>query len=230
MKRFPSRCACCSRCWLSSRTDMTDNKRDAGDNNSPGSDDFCQNSRIFGHRCPPTVERLTGRLRFRPMKPFLNVLREFGEIDLRNSRFSFKLNPIRFDAAHRRVFVYLPGDSFEVLSKRYRRRQRGRDCQHCVPKLQFAWQETRSLPPKNYPQRNCQYCELVGCACECRNHFTCLSSFQRRTSASSSKTPSAFQPCATVKRLMSPQTGESPVPLQNSVSISSARGRSAVLS
>jgi hypothetical protein len=51
------------------------------------------------------------------MKPFLNVLREFGEIDLRNSRFSFKLNPIHFYAAHRRVFVYLPADSFEVLSK-----------------------------------------------------------------------------------------------------------------
>jgi hypothetical protein len=44
------------------------------------------------------------------------------------------------------------------------------------------------------------------------------------------KTSSAFQPRATVKRLTSPQTGESPVPLQNSVSILSARGRSAVLS
>ncbi len=192
---------------------MTDNKRDAGDNNTPGSDDFCQNRRIFGRRCPPAVERLAGRLWFHPMKPFLNVLREFGEIDLRNSRFSFKLNPIRFYAGHRRVFVYLPADSFEVLSKRCRRRQRGRDCQHCVPRLQFAWQETRSLPPMNYPLRNCQYCELVGCAYEFRNHFTCLSSFQRRTSASSSKTSSAFQPCATVKRLTSPQTGESPVPL-----------------
>jgi hypothetical protein len=96
---------------------MTDNKRDAGDNNTPGSDDFCQNSRIFGCRCPPAVERLAGRLWFHPMKPFLNVLREFGEIDLRNSRFSFKLNPIRFDAAHRRVFVYLAVSGFEVLSE-----------------------------------------------------------------------------------------------------------------
>jgi hypothetical protein len=96
---------------------MTDNKRDAGDDRSPGSDDFCQNSRIFGRRYPAPVERLAGRFWFCPMKPFLNVLREFGEIDLRNSRFSFKLNPIRFYAAHRRVFVYLPGDSFEVLSK-----------------------------------------------------------------------------------------------------------------
>src|SRR5436190_20485091 len=187
MNRFPSGCASCSRCRLSSRTDMTDSKPHAGDDNSPGSDDFCQNSRIFGCRCPAAVERLAGRLPFRPMKPFLNVLREFGEIDLRNSRFSFKLNPIRFYAAHSRVFVYLAGDSFEVLSKRYRRRQRGRDCQHCVPRLEFAWQETRSLPPMNYPLRNCQYCERIGGAYECRNHFTCLSSFQRRTSASSYK-------------------------------------------
>ena len=97
---------------------MIDNKRDAGDDNSPGSDDFCQNSRIFGRRCPAAVERLAGRLRFRPMKPFLNLLREFGEIHLKNSRFGFKLNPIRFYADHRRVFVYLPAYSFEVLSKR----------------------------------------------------------------------------------------------------------------
>ena len=96
---------------------MTHNKRDAGDDRSAESDDFCQSSRIFGCNCPAAVERLAGRLRFRPMKPFLNVLREFGEIHLRNSRFSFKLNPIRFYAGHRRVFVYPPPDSFEVLRK-----------------------------------------------------------------------------------------------------------------
>ena len=96
---------------------MTDNKRDAGDDNSPGSDDFCQNSRIFGRRCPPAVERLAGPFRCRPMKPFLNLLRELGEIHLRDSRFSFKLNPIPFDAAHRRVFVYLAVSGFEVLRK-----------------------------------------------------------------------------------------------------------------
>lgn len=49
------------------------------------------------------------------MKPFLNVLREFGEIYLRDSRFSFKLNPVRFDTAHPRVFVYLAASGFEVL-------------------------------------------------------------------------------------------------------------------
>ncbi len=96
---------------------MIDNKRHAGDDSSRGRDDFCQNSRIFGRRCPAAVERLAGRLRFHPMKPFLNVLREFGEIDLRNSCFSFKLNPIRFYAGHRRVFVYLAVSGFEVLRK-----------------------------------------------------------------------------------------------------------------
>ena len=194
MNRFPSRCTSYSHCWLSSRTDMTDNKPYAGDDRSAERDDFCQSSRILGcrRRCQTSVERLAGRLRFCPMKPFLNLLREFREIHLKDSLFSFKDNPIPFDAAHRRVVVYLPADSFEVLRKRYRRRQRGRDCQHCVPRLQFAWQETRSLPPKNYPLRNCQYCERVGCAYECRNHFTCLSSFQRRTSASSSKNVVSF--------------------------------------
>ena len=96
---------------------MTDNKRDAGDDNSPGSDDFCQNGRIFGRRCPAAVERLAGPVRFRPMKPFLNLLRELGEIHLRDSRFSSKHNPIPFDAADRRVFVYLAVSGFEVLRK-----------------------------------------------------------------------------------------------------------------
>ena len=96
---------------------MTDNKPHAGDDNGPGSDDFCQNSRIFGRRCPAAVERLAGPVRFRPMKPFLNLLREFGEIHLGDSRFSSKHNPIPFDAAHRRVFVYLAVSGFEVLRK-----------------------------------------------------------------------------------------------------------------
>jgi len=96
---------------------MTDNKPYAGDDGSPESDDFCQSSRIFGCSCPPVVERLAGHVRFCPMKPFLNVWREFGEIHLRNSRFSFKLNPIHFYAAHRRVFVYLAVSGFEVLLK-----------------------------------------------------------------------------------------------------------------
>ena len=96
---------------------MIDNKPYGGADRSRGSDESCQNSRIFGCRCPAAIERLAGRLRFCPMKPFLNVLREFGEIHLRNSRFSFKLNPIRFYAAHRRVFVYLALSGFEVLRK-----------------------------------------------------------------------------------------------------------------
>jgi hypothetical protein len=39
------------------------------------------------------------------MKSFLNVFREFNEIDLRNSRFGYKHDPVRFDAADRGVFV-----------------------------------------------------------------------------------------------------------------------------
>jgi len=96
---------------------MTANKRDAGDDDSPDSDDFCQNSRIFGRRCPAAVERLAGALRFRPMKAFLNVLGKFGEIHLRNPRSSSKLNPIRFYAADRRVFVFSAVNRFEILSK-----------------------------------------------------------------------------------------------------------------
>src|SRR3954449_9465659 len=115
MNGFPSRRTSCSYCWLSSRTDVIDNKRYAGDDRSPESDDSCQSSRILGCRRPAAVERVAGRLRFSPMKPFLNVLREFGEIHLRNSRFSFKLNPICFYPAHRRVFVYLAASGFEVL-------------------------------------------------------------------------------------------------------------------
>ena len=96
---------------------MIGNKPHASGDSSPGSDDFCQNSRIFGRRRPAAVERLAGRLRSRPMKPFLNLSREFGEIHLKDSRFSFKHNPIPFDAAHRRIFVYLAVSGFEVLRK-----------------------------------------------------------------------------------------------------------------
>src|SRR5262249_45784503 len=81
---------------LSSRMDMTDNKRHAGDDSSPCSDHFCQSSCIFGRHCPAAVERFARLVRFCPMKPFLNLLREFGEIHLRDSRFSSKHNPIPF--------------------------------------------------------------------------------------------------------------------------------------
>jgi hypothetical protein len=93
MNRFSSRCASWSRCRLSPRTDMTDNKPHAGDDNSPRSNHFCQNSWIFGRHCPAAVERLARLVRFRPMKPFLHLLREFGEIHLRDSSFSSKHNP-----------------------------------------------------------------------------------------------------------------------------------------
>jgi len=96
---------------------MTDNKREGGDESRPDSDDFCQNSRIFGRCCPAAVERLTWRLRFRPMKPFLNLLRQLNEIHLGDPGFGFELNPIRFYTADCRVFVYLAASGFEVLRK-----------------------------------------------------------------------------------------------------------------
>jgi hypothetical protein len=52
------------------------------------------------------------------MKPFLNVFREFNEIDLRNSRFRSKHDAVRVDTAYRSIFVYLALDGFEVLSQR----------------------------------------------------------------------------------------------------------------
>ena len=51
------------------------------------------------------------------MKPFLNVFRQFNEIDFRKSRFGFNHDPIRFDAAHSDVFVFFSVNSFEILSK-----------------------------------------------------------------------------------------------------------------
>jgi hypothetical protein len=97
---------------------MIDNKPYAGGDRGPERDDFCQNSWILGRRCPAGVERLAGLLRWRPMKPFPNVLREFGEIHLKDSRSSSKHKAIPFDAAHRSVFVYLAATGFEVLRKR----------------------------------------------------------------------------------------------------------------
>ena len=52
------------------------------------------------------------------MKPFLNVFREFNEIDLRNSRFGSKHDPVHLNTADGGVFVYLAFDGFEVLSQR----------------------------------------------------------------------------------------------------------------
>ena len=52
------------------------------------------------------------------MKPFLNVFREFNEIDLLNSGFSSKHYPVCLYTVDRGVFVYPSADSFEVLSQR----------------------------------------------------------------------------------------------------------------
>jgi hypothetical protein len=52
------------------------------------------------------------------MKPFLNVFRQFNEIDFRKSRFGFNHDPVRFDAAYRDVFVFSSVNRFEVISQR----------------------------------------------------------------------------------------------------------------
>lgn len=61
-----------------------------------------------------------GRAVFRRsgMKPLLNVIREFNEIDLGNSRFGFKHNPIPLHTGHSGVPVFLAIKCFEVLSQR----------------------------------------------------------------------------------------------------------------
>jgi hypothetical protein len=98
---------------------MTRDKCDGSDDRSRCSDDFCQNSRILGRssgcRCQPSVQRLAGFLRFRPMKAFLNVWRQFREIDLKNTRSRFNLDPVGFYAAHGGVFVDLAITCLEFL-------------------------------------------------------------------------------------------------------------------
>jgi hypothetical protein len=50
------------------------------------------------------------------MKPFLNVWREFNEINLRNSGFGSKHDSIPFYAGDGGVFVFLTVNGLEVLS------------------------------------------------------------------------------------------------------------------
>ena len=105
-----------------SKTTTEDSKHHASDNNSPGNDEYYKSNRICHRRCPTRfLDRLcrdgprgTGT----GMKPFLNVFREFNEIDLRNSRFGSKHDAVRVDTGDRGIFVYLALDGFEVLSKR----------------------------------------------------------------------------------------------------------------
>ena len=107
---------------------MIDNKRHGRADSSSGSDEFCQNSRILSCRGQPAVKRFAGRLRFHPMKPFLHLWRQLGEIHLEDSRFRSQLNSIRFNAPHCRVFIYFSGNSLEVLGKGERREQKRQDC------------------------------------------------------------------------------------------------------
>ena len=84
---------------------MDDSKHHAGNNDSPGTTNTiktigfaiaaAQPVFLIGSRsrCAATVFVGLGR----GMKPFLNVFREFNEIDLRNSRFGSKHDPVRVD-------------------------------------------------------------------------------------------------------------------------------------
>jgi hypothetical protein len=51
------------------------------------------------------------------MKTFLNLFRQFGEINFRDSRFADEHNAVGFDSADRDVFVFFPVNSFEVVSE-----------------------------------------------------------------------------------------------------------------
>jgi hypothetical protein len=51
------------------------------------------------------------------MKAFLNVLWEFDEIKLRNSRFRFDKDAIRVGTSDSRVFVFFAVKGCEVISE-----------------------------------------------------------------------------------------------------------------
>jgi hypothetical protein len=125
---------CLHRC-LSLKKTTDDSKHHGGNDGYPGNGDHDNGSRIcHHHRCPafrldrPALALSCGGVRRTGMKPFPNVIREFKKIDLRNSRFGFKHNPISFDTHDRGVLVFLALNGFEVLSQRQCRRQ---NCQNC---------------------------------------------------------------------------------------------------
>ena len=51
------------------------------------------------------------------MKAFLNLFRQFTEIDFRDSRFRFQNNAARLDAADRGIFVFFAVRRLEVVSE-----------------------------------------------------------------------------------------------------------------
>ena len=51
------------------------------------------------------------------MKALLNVFRQFGEVNLCNSRVCFDDDAIGFDARDRGVFVFLAVNRFEVFGE-----------------------------------------------------------------------------------------------------------------
>ena len=51
------------------------------------------------------------------MKVFLNVFRQFGEVNLRDSRVCFHDDAIGFDARDRGIFVFFAVNRFEVFGE-----------------------------------------------------------------------------------------------------------------
>src|SRR5262249_22028223 len=101
---------------LSLRTATDDKKHYSCNDRYSGNEVLDNATQISHHRCPAlrldrlALDRLPlvlchRSLRRGGMKPLLNVIGEFNEIDLGNSRFRFKHNPIRFDTDDRGVLV-----------------------------------------------------------------------------------------------------------------------------
>jgi len=51
------------------------------------------------------------------MKAFLNLFRQFGEVNFRDSRTADEHNAIGFDSADRDILVFFPVNHFEVVSE-----------------------------------------------------------------------------------------------------------------
>jgi len=61
--------------------------------------------------------RVCGGLRGIVMKTFLNLFRQFGEVDFRDSRFADEHNAVGFDSANRDVFVFFAVNRLEIVSE-----------------------------------------------------------------------------------------------------------------
>src|SRR5213078_3935201 len=69
----------------------------------------CLTGSLFG--------RVRGALRGIVLKTFLNLFRQLGEINFRDSRFTDEDNAVGFDSAYLNVFVFFPVNRFEVVTE-----------------------------------------------------------------------------------------------------------------